>query len=199
MVADPGQDHDVAADHPEIATHLTAAKAAWRSELLPKTEKDDRPFTVGYSEFPSTQLPARDGLPHGGVQRSSKAPNCSFFTHWTSPDDSITWDIDVATAGKYEAAIYYTVPAADVGSTIELSFQGNRLVGKVSEAHDPPLHGAEHDRAPRGQESLVKDFKPLNLGEIELKKGRGLLTLRALNVPEKSVMDVRLIFLNLKQ
>ena len=199
MVADPGQEHDVAAAHPDVTARLSQAKAAWRAELLPKTEKDDRPFTVGYPEFPNTQLPARDGVAHGGVERSSKAPNCSFFTHWTSPDDTITWDIDVATTGKYEAVIYYTVPARDVGSTVELSFEGNRLEGKVTEANDPPLHGTEHDRAQRGQESLVKDFKPLDLGEIELKKGRGQLTLRALKVPGKSVMDVRLMFLRLKQ
>jgi arylsulfatase A-like enzyme len=199
MVADPGQDHNVAAEHPELTTRLILAKAAWRADLLPKTDKDDRPFTVGYPEFPVTQLPARDGIPHGGVQRSSRAPNCSFFTHWTSAEDSMTWDVDVATTGKYEAVVYYTVPASDVGSTVELSFEGNRLEGKVSQANDPPLHGTEHDRAQRGQESLVKDFKPLDLGEIELKKGRGQLTLRALNVPGKSVMDVRLMFLTLKQ
>jgi hypothetical protein len=199
MVADPLQDHNVAAEHPDETARLSQAKAAWRAELLPKTEKDDRPFTVGYPEFPITQLPARDGVPHGGVTRSSKAPNCSFFTHWTSPEDRITWDIDVANTGHYEAVIYYTVPAADAGSTVALTFQGNRLEGQVTEANDPPLHGTEHDRAPRGQESLVKDFKPLDLGEIELKKGRGELTLRALKVSGKTVMDVRLIFLTLKR
>jgi arylsulfatase A-like enzyme len=199
MVADPGQDHNVAAEHPEITARLSQARAAWRTELLPKFPKDDRPFTVGYPEFPITQLPARDGVPRGGVERSSRAPNCSFFTHWTSLDDTMTWDIDVATAGKYEAVIYYTVPASDVGSTVELSFEGNRLEGKVSEVNDPPLHGAEHDRAQRGQESLVKDFKPLDLGEIELKKGRGELTLRALKIPGRTVMDIRLMFLTLKR
>jgi arylsulfatase A-like enzyme len=199
MVADPSQDHNVATEHPEETARLSKAMAAWSKELLPNNDNDDRPFPVGYPAFPITQLPARDAIPHGGVQRSSKAPNCSYFTHWTSPDDSITWDIDVATPGKYEAVVYYTVPAGDAGSTVELSFQGNRLEAKVAEANDPPLHGTEHDRAPRGQESLVKDFKPLSLGEIDLTKGRGQLTLKALKVPGKSVMDMRLIYLTLKQ
>jgi hypothetical protein len=56
----------------------------------------------------------------------------------------------------------------------------------------------EHDRVPRKGESYVKDFKPLRLGEIQLQPGRGLLTLRALKVPGKQVMDVRLILLTLK-
>ena len=44
-------------------------------------------------------------------------------------------------------------------------------------------------------ESDVKDFKPLRLGTINLKKGRGQLTLRTLDIPGKQVMDVRLMML----
>ncbi len=40
-------------------------------------------------------------------------------------------------------------------------------------------------------ESYVKDFRPLRLGVIPLKKGRGLLTLRATDIPGRQVMDVR--------
>ncbi len=195
--ADPGQDHDLAAAEPEVSVRLAQARSKWRADLLPGLEHDHRPFTVGYRQFPLTQLPARDGVPHGNVQRSANAPNCSYFKNWTSPRDSITWDIEVATAGRYEAVVYYTCPAADTGSMIELSFRGSRLQGQVSEAHDPPLRGAENDRVPRQGESYVKDFKPLRLGAIELNKGRGLLTLRALSVPGKQVMDVRCIALTL--
>ena len=45
----------------------------------------------------------------------------------------------------------------------------------------------------------MKDFKPLRLGSIELNKGRGLLTLRALTVPGQQVMDVRSVMLTLLQ
>jgi arylsulfatase A-like enzyme len=197
MEADPGQDRDIAKEQPEIAARLSKAVAEWRKEMLPGLKNDDRPFTVGYPEFPLTQLPARDGVPHGGVQRSANAPNCSFFQNWTRPEDSITWDIDVAIAGRYEAVILYTCPPADVGSTVELSFNGSRIEGVVSEANDPPLRGAENDRVPRKGESYVKDFKPLRLGVIGLKPGRGPLTLRALKVPGKQVMDVRAVHLNL--
>jgi hypothetical protein len=195
MGADPGQNKDISKKAPGVAKQLSKASAAWQKEM--KSEgKDDRPFTVGYPEFPITQLPARDGVSHGKIKRSCRHPNCSFFTNWVNADDKITWDVQVKTAGKYEAVIYYTCPEADVGSTIELSFGKNRLQGTVSEAHDPPLRGAENDRVKRG-ESYVKDFKPLKLGAIELKAERGELTLRALKVPGKQVMDVRLMFLTL--
>jgi arylsulfatase A-like enzyme len=197
MVRDPGQARDVAREHPEVAARLAEAASRWKQELLPGLRDDKRPFPVGYREFPITWLPARDGVPHGNVRRSASAPNCSFFTRWTSPDDRITWDVEVATTGRYEAVLYYTCAAEDVGSTIELGFNGSTLRGKVSEAHDPPLRGAEHDRVPRGGESYVKDFKPLKLGVVALERGRGPLTLRAVEVLGKRVIDLRTVALTL--
>ncbi|MBI5397704.1 MAG: sulfatase-like hydrolase/transferase [Verrucomicrobia bacterium] len=197
MPADPGQDRNIAGEQPGVAARLSGAVEKWKEQLLPGLGKQEWPFTVGYREMPLTQLPARDGVPHGNVRRSAKAPNSSFFTNWTSTDDRITWDVEVATAGKYEAVIHYACPKADVGSTIELGLNGSRIEGVVSEPHDPPLRGQEHDRIPRESESYVKDFKPMRLGVMDLKPGRGLLTLRALKMPGKSVMEVRLVLLTL--
>jgi len=193
MVTDPGQDRDISKDKPQIAAKLSQAVARWKQEVLPKSVKDDRPFPVGYAEFPTTILPARDGVPHGNVQRSANAPNCSFFVNWKTTDDKITWDIEVASSGNYEAVVYYTCAAKDVGSTVELRFNQSQIQGKVTEPHDPPLIGAEFDRVPRAGESYVKDFRPLRLGIFRLEKGRGELILRALDVPGKQVMDVRAV------
>lgn len=199
MQVDPGQTRDVTARQPEVANRLTQAVAQWKKAVdLAKLHDDGRPFTVGYPDFPITQLPARDGVEHGGIQRSARAPNSSFFTHWTSTNDAITWDVAVETPGPYEAVVYYTCPADDIGATVELSLNGSRVQGVVSAANDPPLRGAEHDRFPRKVESYVKDFKPLPLGVIELQAGRGLLTLRALKIPGKQVMDLRMLLLTSK-
>lgn len=198
MQADPGQEKDISAERKDVADRLSKAVEQWKENVLPGIQNKDRPYTVGYPDFPITQLPARDGVSNGGIKRSSRHPNCSFFSNWTSTDDNMTWDVDVETPGKYEAVIYYTCPKSDTGSTIELSLNESRISGNVSEANDPPLLGSEHDRAPRS-ESYVKDFNPLRLGVIELKQGRGLLTLRALKVTGKTVMDVRSIFLTLMQ
>lgn len=197
MVADPGQRRDIASAQPEVAARLKKAVAQWRRELLPQL-KQDRPFPVGYREFPVTHLPARDGAPHGNIRRSARAPNCSFFTHWTSPDDRMTWDIEVATAGKYEAVVYYTCVKENVGAEIELSFGDARVRARVEQAYDPPLVGAAQDRVPRRGESYVKDFKPLRLGVLPLKAGRGELTLRALKIPGEEAIDVRYVVLTLK-
>lgn len=197
MPLDPSQRRDVASERPEIASRLSQEVDKWKRDVLEELKKEDRPFPVGYPAFPTTYLPARDGVPHGTVERSSKAPNCSYFTHLTSTDDRITWDVEIATAGRYEATVYYTCAPADVGTRIELSLGEKRVATHVSEAHDPPLVGADHDRSSRGAESYMKEFKPLAFGELTLDAGRGELTLRALEIPGQQAIDVRMVVLTL--
>ena len=199
MQSDPGQTHDVAIAQPEVAARLRAAVAQWRKDVLAGLKETDRPFTVGYPDFPLTTLPARDGVAHGGIERSAHAPNCSYFTNWKSTAGSITWDVDVERPGRYTAEVFYTCAAADVGATVELSLGESRVTAQVTEAFDPPLRGAENDRVPRKGESLVKDFKPLRFGPLELKQGRGVLKLSALTKPGAQVMDVRQIVLTLEE
>ncbi len=193
MVNDPNQTKDIAKEKPDDAKRLSAAVEAWKRDVYAPAKKDDRPFTVGYAEFPRTVLPARDGAPAGGVKRSANAPNCSFFTNWTKPEDAMLWNIEVNTAGRYEAIVHYTCAKADVGATVELALGAAKWTGTIADAHDPPLRGAKEDRVPRQGESYVKDFKPLSLGVVEVPAGKGTLTLRAPKVPGKAVADVRAV------
>lgn len=193
MIADPQQDRDISAGEPEVTGKLRKAVEEWGREVFPLVGPDDRPFPVGYSK--TTLLPARDGVGEGGIKRSAPPPNCSFFTNWTSPDDRMTWDIEVAHTGNYEAVIYYT--AETEGARVELSFPGSRVEGRIAPAYNPPLVGAGDDRV-RREESYVKDFRPLRLGTIPLQKGRGKLTLRALEIPAgKQAADLRYVALTL--
>jgi hypothetical protein len=191
MQADPCQDRNVAKEKPEVAAKLGGALAAWAKEMLPLVGKDDRPFPVGYAE--TTWLPARDGVPEGGIERSASAPNCSYFTNWKSKSDQMTWDIELGSGGDFEPVIYYTCPAGDVGSTVELSFMGVRTECKITEAYDPPLMGKQYDRVERAGESYWKEFRQLPAGKMTLPKGRGKLTLKALDIPGKQVGDVRYV------
>ena len=192
MSTDPGQTTNVAESQPAIAERLRKAVSDWGKEVLPLVGRDDRPYTVGYSKM--TYLPARDGVPEGGIKRSAGPPNSSFFTNWKTTDDRITWDIEIGQAGTFAVDIFYTCAAKDVGSTIELSFLESSVTGKIKIANDPPLIGEAQDRSPR-TESFVKDFKPLRLGNIKLGKGRGKLMLKALTVTGGQVADVRYVIL----
>jgi hypothetical protein len=214
MQADPGQTTPVNDQQQELASTLTKAVDAWRDDVLSDAavkrkgarkniaanqaqSVDPRPIHVGFKEFPITMLPARDGEPRGKVKRSSGAPNCSYFVNWTSKDDQMIWNVAAVTSGKYEVTIDYTCPLPDAGSTIELRHGDSSLKGKVEPGWDPPLY-TNQDTLPRPHgESQMKEFRTLNLGTIELKQGEAPLTLQAIDIPGKSVMDVRRVTLTL--
>lgn len=194
IINDHGQTKNLANQEPVVLQQLQQAANRWKAELFdPFPKQDDRPFPVGYAEFPRTVLPARDGVPHSGVRRSAPAPNCSFFTDWTDTNGLMTWNVEVNQPGKYEAIVLYTCPENSVGSTIKLSIGQTEWSGQITEAHDPPLHGEEHDRVNRGPESYVKDFRPLSLGVMTLDAGRDSLKLQAIKVPGEYVADVRAV------
>ncbi len=191
--ADRAQLKDVSNQYPKIKDSLIAAKKHWESEtIVLSKENDARAFTLGYPKALYTQLPARDGEAHGNIKRSNRYPNDSFFTHWNSITDSITWNVEVLETGRFQVAFYYTCPEKDLGSIVELSFKNSKIAKKITEAHNPPLIGMERDRVPR-MESYVKNFRPIDLGVLTLKKGKGTLSLKALKIPGSQVGDFRLL------
>lgn len=202
--ADRGQTRNMVAEQPAIAKRLALALHDWELSLpaLPSDKKsggavDPRKIDIGYDVFPVTMLPARDGEPFGGVTRSSSAPNSSYFINWTSLNDKIVWNVDVQQEADYEVTIDYTCPASDVGALVELSLNEATLKAKITEAWDPPLY-TNQDTVPRPKaESRMKPFKNIKLGIVHFKKGKGALTLRALEIPGETVMDLRRVTLTL--
>jgi len=195
MVNDPAQRVDVADQFPSVYAKLKKAQKNWLETVaIELPEKDTRAFPVGHPDYHVTQIPARDATATGNIQRSNRWPNCSFFEDWTDVNDKITWDIEVVESGDFEVILYYTCAAENVGGTFELTFNDVGLVGEITEAHDPPLLGVDQYRYPNG-ESYVKYFKPLNLGKIHWKQGVGTLSLNALEIPNKELMDFRLLMI----
>lgn len=207
MVADPGQTKPVNDQVPAVAARLSGSLNQWRKrmaleslgERAPGKSVDPRPIPVGYREFPRTWLPARDAEPQGEIKRSASAPNSSYFVNWKRPTDAIVWEVEVQTAGKYDVELLYTCPAVSAGARIELAHLTSKLSGRVDPAWDPPLY-SNQDTIPRPlAESKMKEFKPLRLGTIELKAGRGPLTLRATEIPGSEVMHLLEVTLTLRE
>ena len=194
MIKDPGQLTDISTEEPEMISFMLSGVEKWKKEVLPGPDAENRPFTVGHPDAVYTQLPARDARAVGGIMRSNRFPNSSFFTNWTSLDDRIVFDVEVLADGIFDVEIHYTCRPEDTGSVFELSFGNSSLSGKITIGHDPPLRGMENDRVPR-MESYVKDFKPLHIGKIFLERGKGELALQAKEIPGAMVMDFRLMML----
>jgi arylsulfatase A-like enzyme len=196
IAADPGQRNDVSKRYPIETRRLKVQAARFNQQMQKHFQANaDRPFTVGYGQ--ATTLTARDGMAHGTIQRSSRAPNNSFFTNWTKTDDSITWNIDVGTAGDYEATVFYTCAAGDEGPRIRISAGEAFAAATVKDAFDPPLYDKSKERVEKSH-YFVKDFKPLSIGTLSLKKGRATLKLEATMITGRRAIDVQAIDLVLK-
>ena len=85
-------------------------------------------------------------------------------------------------------------PTEDVGATIRLAMTGNAasIEAKVREGFNPALYNKSKERV-ENSHYFVKDFNPLKLGSLRLKKGRGLLRLTAPKIVGKQAIDVHSI------
>ena len=194
MNDDPNQLNNVSTNYKEIFEVMKKAKIKWKKELLANITKDKRAFIIGHPELKNTQIPARDASANGLIKRSNYYPNCSYMTNWVNIEDTISWDAEVAEDGKFEAIIYYTCKKDALGSEIELSFSDSSISKKITKFYDPKEYGQENDRSPR-IESYVKDFIPLKMGVIDLKKGKGTLMLKGIKMTGKELLDFRLLML----
>ncbi|QDT09034.1 arylsulfatase [Planctomycetes bacterium K23_9] len=194
---DPRERVDLAKQQPDIdiANDLRQKLAAWTDEVKPVQSKNDgklRPITLADRRAEFHQLPARDAIGHGGVQRSNRFPNCTYMRNWTSTEDEITWDVDVLGGGRFEVEMYYACPADSVGAKIQLRIGGESINATIATANDTPQIGADDDRFKR-VEGYVKDWKAMTLGQITLRPGRKTLRLRATEVPGSQVVEMRLL------
>ncbi len=193
MVNDPNQKKDISLKKLQIHKDLLLAKEKWKQTVgIELPAKDNRPFYIGHTSLQTTQIPARDGTPSGDIKRSNRYPNCSYLTHWINLEDSITWEAEVPQKGDFEVTVYYTCAEDAIGSIFEVSFGDAKIQGKITEAYHPDQYGAAEDRVLR-QESYVKDFKPLKMGILHLKKGKGTLILKGVKKTGKALMDFRLM------
>jgi arylsulfatase A-like enzyme len=187
---DRGQRINVAVEHPADTARLQRVLSEHRARMADAYAPfKNRPFTVGYGR--STTLPARDGIANGSIERSSKAPNNSFFKNWTKEDDSITWKVDVGQTADYEATVYYTCAKQNVGVRLRLSLDGSDTgtEANVTQAFNPPLYDKSKERVTKSH-YFQKDFKPFELGTLRLKKGTGTLRLTAPKIVGDAAIDL---------
>ena len=195
MNKDPNQLTNISSKNNETFKAMIKAKNTWKKEVLVDLKSsDERTFVIGHPDLKNTQIPARDADANGLIKRSNYYPNCSYMTNWVDIKDTIIWDAEVAENGKFEVVVYYTCAEDALGSEIELSFSNSRISKIITNYYDPDEYGKENDRSPR-IESYVKDFIPLNMGVIALKRGKGKLILKGLKKKGKELIDFRLLML----
>jgi len=194
MIKDPCQRVDVSKKFPKSIKRMQKRVQNYRDKIEVELGEDDRPFLIGHPGVSWTQVPARDAVPNGEIKRSNKFPNCSYFLNWKNVEDFITWEVEVGKAGTYDVELWYACPKKDLGTEIELSFNGEVLKSTITREVNPTLLTG-YDRKPRS-EGYVKYFEPMKMGQIQLSSGKGQLKLQAVKIPGDQAMEFRLIMFN---
>ncbi len=195
MIIDPNQVYDISTERQEAYQELMAAKKEWSENVLSELNTEEkRPLTVGYHADQIDHLPIRDATGTQNIIRSNRYPNDSYFTNWTSTEDTISWDIDVQQSGVYSALIYYTAAENSISTAIQLSTESSKTTGVIKDSAVQAALGAAEDRIPR-QESYTQDWITMELEGIQLTKGKSKLYLTAQNITGDQVMDVRLLLI----
>ncbi|WP_152051702.1 arylsulfatase [Tautonia marina] len=199
LVADPGQQHNIAAEHPEQTRTLANAYDSWFAEVT-QDWNGVFPVPVGHPDRPRTTLLGPDATFEGGIRWwATHGYANDWLTDWTRTDQSIRFDLDVLQPGKYQVTLHYTAPSANLGARIVAEANGQSVEGVLASEHDPdPIPSP--DRVPRGSlneqghwrgEAYEKVWNDLPMGLLPLKAGRQLLSLRAVEVPGGGVMDLK--------
>ena len=186
---DRGQNEPVL-DEKEMRANLMSVAERFRESILePHLKPDTRPFTVGHESLKRTFLPARDAISSGGVSRSNRWPNDSYFDRWEDEDARIDWNVEVIESGLYEVKLFYTLADECKGTRVTFSTKADQLESSPLLAHFPGIEGQENDRILR-EESYVKDWKKETIGRLNLSKGIDTFSLSAQLLPGRTGPEV---------
>lgn len=196
MWEDPSQETDVAAANPEVVRRLSAAYDTWFADVT-RTPIVRPPISVGHRARPSVELPAPEAYFSGGIGWYNKFGFAhDWLTHWTNQNDTIWWEVDVVTPGRYAVGIQYACPPQAVGTRLRVDAGGASIEGQIARAHAP---------APRlcptrtSKKTYMQDFAAQEIGEMELEKGRQRLTIRGIEKPGDAFCDLKSVRLRLTE
>jgi arylsulfatase A-like enzyme len=195
MRKDPDQTTNINNEFPDQFNQLLKWKNEWQKNVLSEMpSKDTRPLIVGYPALNLTILPSSEANGKGQIIRSNKHPNSSYFKQWRTSEDEVIWNIEVEKNGLFEVEFYYACSEFNIGSEVKLEFNGSNITSKIITANETPLIGMQNDKFIR-EESYTKNFIPMKLGKIELKKGHGQLRLSAPLLKKQDDLEFNLITL----
>lgn len=188
METDPGQEKDIAREHPDLVQQLAAQYDSWFADIS----------SSGLQRFP---------LPVGHVGHNPvelHAPQCYFdkplhfasgpgfandwLTGWTDPESKVWFEIDVVTEGEYEIELAYASDATD--ALLQLSIGSQFLEVPIPAASAPEITLPHRDEEGRAR-YRNRSWQTLNAGTIKLPKSPARLTLKPLRLSGAQGLDFK--------
>jgi arylsulfatase A len=193
MIADPGEQHDIARDKPDIVAQLSKQYESWYRDVT-RAGLTRPPIQVGYEEERAVELDAPLAYLEGGVRYFGRAGFAhDWITGWTNLAAKVSWQLDVIHDGPYEVTLGYLCPEKSAGSKIHVACGGRSLETIVRAT--PIERMASQNRSEDGNPYVTMKWSVLGAGRLHLHKGPTQLTVQALTKPGQEVMDLKYVTL----
>ncbi len=195
MTTDPGEQEDVAIQHPDVLDQLVEAYENIVQDVASEGF-ETIPIEIGHPESPDVVLPAHEAFLYPGIgdgisYHGSAGWANDWVTNWSSIDAYPYWEVDIRKSGTYAVTLMYVCSQENVGAEVVVRIGEQTLQGRVQQAHDPePVPSP--DRVPR-KEVYEKIWAPLQLGHLEFSEGRKQVKVKALQKPGEQVMDLKAV------
>jgi arylsulfatase A-like enzyme len=196
MHKDPGETQDLAHRLPEEVARLSKLYEAWFDDVS-RAGRRRFPLPVGHPQENPVTLHAPQAY-YDGSLKFFAGPGFAhdWLTGWTDVKSRIWFEIDVARAGDYDAALQYLCPPDQAGSRIRLSSGAASVEGKVAPA---PITTIPLPHRDGGKATYInRAWASLPLGRLRLQQGVQRLTVEALDLAAGEVMDFKGLVLQRK-
>ncbi len=195
LLADPFEKQNLINQFPHIGKSMYEDYIN-KYEEVTKNLQEFAPIPVGYTASPSVSLPAHEGYFTGSLQyKTAHWGWCNdWFTNWTSPADTMYWNLNVVADGSYQVSLKYACPATSVGIPITIQANNKHLDSSIRKAFSSEFVD-DYEQVDRLVEADEQTWATQELGVISLNKGTQRLKLFASHQQASSLADVKAIIL----
>ena len=122
LAADPGEQENIAREHPEIVGQLRAEFLRWFEDVTEGQAYTPVPIPVGHAEDDPVEIQGSWAQLQGEtIQYTFRGYDWDTIDAWSRPGEAATWQLDVESPGRYQVTISYGCGHADAGGTLRIS------------------------------------------------------------------------------
>ncbi|MEM7656953.1 MAG: arylsulfatase [Bacteroidota bacterium] len=157
------------------------------------------PLPLAHPTEPTVILHAHEGFPTGKAHYKASQWGWAndWFVDWSTPTDSLYWNVDVAEESEWEVLLRYSAKPENLGAMLHLTGGEPSIQAELTEPFEPELIPSRA-QLPRKVEALEVTWAEMPLGSMRLPAGRHRLVLQASNIQAGEVAWVRALILKRK-
>ena len=194
---DPGQKKNLAKVKADVHQELVSKYQKWEFTVDPSALKPP-PIEIGHKEWPMVTIKAHEFevYPEAGrgidfCERAGFANQ--WIDDWTDIEAFAECPVEVISAGRYKVTFRYACPPKSVGSVFQLNAGATNTDIKITAPWVSAVYPASEQFSKRSGGYLSREWKDMVVGELDLKKGKFPLQLRALKKPGDAMPDFKAV------